>query len=1223
MRRKVHENLDVLNHLSSEDNEASHMRDRALAVEAMMQTVADDYTNIMKTVSERCITALGEPKWKFCHVGMGSLACRSITPYSDFENAIILEDPAKNEDLHDIQEYFRDYAALFQMIVIGFKESPLRLLGIPCLNDFLSQNKEDNWFWDDFTPCGIQFDSNMPNAGKHPLGISVELIRTVSEMLEFVEGTGDAAQEGYLSDILTRTCYIAGHNDVFDDYNRKLQKKLEILFGTEERKLSQQNIVDDMAKCLTTFNLFSAIPRAEYKTDVKSYMYRGVTMFITLLGRLQNIEDTTCFGIIERLVLKEHTASCLRFAVALSFEVRIRTVMKAKQQDKFTERASNLIPYIEVGPEEERRTSEVWDEIEFENLIRFFEIVFAFQSELGRVVENWESDSDLKLWSITFGNQDHWLVRSLISIQLNKDEQAMNELGKRDQDDPNQEYISCHNKAVLLHKAHRIPEALETFQRAKVSAEVATALADKSERQCAIAWLDYWIGDCFMKLNQGKRAEDAFQMSRKICETLLKENPGKMDKHVRIVDLNCLTSLGNLYLDQKSPLALDFLMQAEEKCRKIHGNESTELLEIQSNIGTCYIQAGRFEKAYQVKKQVLDAYLNLEDKNIADELIVTAHSNIGDCLYELGRYKEASVSYQAAIVNAEVLEKHGRISGCDTECQIVRLARCENKLKNDDAALDNVTKALDLAQKCNHGVCCSKVIQCANVCLDIEMDIVERMLNSSQNNEVSLIVPTFISIILVYKKLAIAPLLTTAKLEKVEGMIHLIAFTVNSKSVSEEQAQLVAEMLGSMHGSMKSGESANKIAKIIGDFYLLLGKISKSTEWYQRGTSQHEENDLPKTMLELLDTLMVAFTAFKAGRADVGFEHSTIALRAANQMRKYDVIEQVIAGVRMFAVGVLNSCQVSSCLELSKRLQSFQLEMDALEPTENTFKSQMLNHNLRGRCYLVTQEYELAACQLRELAEKLHNFGKDKSGFDKLAEEMTVVFLSGLEDVLNKCKSNEMHPNQLDECILISIQTVHVVNAVSTGVTRIMQRLISVILNCIQSTGDKVGLCLKILDLAAGNLKENYRNVEKLIPGCVKILSEQPTIPTHVKECFKQLLKTLQSLDSELAPLLMLELSKCLSESDPSKAANLVTEAFFLTFIEENQDRAFLARCIHTLTNILTTCIKKGDSHESVQNAAEMVESTLDSLDTSTIELSLAVGCFKPVYTKFTKKCNW
>ena len=103
----------------------------------------------MKRVSDETIKITGKLPGNFTHIAMGSLSRNAITPYSDFENAIIFEDTDSNDELNKRKGYFRLYAAIFEMIVIGFGEAPIRLAGIECLNNFTVQNSYStkyNWF---------------------------------------------------------------------------------------------------------------------------------------------------------------------------------------------------------------------------------------------------------------------------------------------------------------------------------------------------------------------------------------------------------------------------------------------------------------------------------------------------------------------------------------------------------------------------------------------------------------------------------------------------------------------------------------------------------------------------------------------------------------------------------------------------------------------------------------------------------------------------------------------------------------------------------------------------------------------------------------------------------------------------------------------------------------------------------------------------------------------
>ena len=135
----------------------------------IQERITIDYLSIMKCLARRCIEILGEPSCKFALVGMGSLARKEITPYSDFECIIVLEEGVqKTKNYQRTLEYFRWFSVIFQIVLISLGETILPKVAIASLNNF-HQNGGD-WFYDNAAPNGISFDGFMPHACKTPLG---------------------------------------------------------------------------------------------------------------------------------------------------------------------------------------------------------------------------------------------------------------------------------------------------------------------------------------------------------------------------------------------------------------------------------------------------------------------------------------------------------------------------------------------------------------------------------------------------------------------------------------------------------------------------------------------------------------------------------------------------------------------------------------------------------------------------------------------------------------------------------------------------------------------------------------------------------------------------------------------------------------------------------------------------------------------------------------------
>ena len=86
----------------------------------------------MKDLCEFCTDVLGSPPCKFAVVGMGSLARKKITPYSDFEHIILLE-IHPNHEIH--LEYFRWFSVIFHAVILNLQETIIPSLHIKYLND--------------------------------------------------------------------------------------------------------------------------------------------------------------------------------------------------------------------------------------------------------------------------------------------------------------------------------------------------------------------------------------------------------------------------------------------------------------------------------------------------------------------------------------------------------------------------------------------------------------------------------------------------------------------------------------------------------------------------------------------------------------------------------------------------------------------------------------------------------------------------------------------------------------------------------------------------------------------------------------------------------------------------------------------------------------------------------------------------------------------------------
>ena len=303
---------------------------KEITMKQINKMIADKYKQIMAELSQFCQHIMGKPPCEYAIVGMGSLARQEITPYSDFEHIILLVDDP-NYKLH--LEYFRWFSVIFHIIVLNVQETIVPSLNIYSLND--KNSSLGDWYYDDVTKRGISFDGMMPHACKFPLGrqqhtekksFTTELIKPVNEMLNYLTSEADLKQGYHLADILTKTCFVYGNVDIFDQFVNGAEKYLKTKSQLDQLNNVKQQVKVDLDKFSTRFRLSNL--KSQHNINIKQLVYRSTTLFISALARKHNISKNSCFDIIDETaknkLTSQNTAYKLRLAIAIACEMRLR-----------------------------------------------------------------------------------------------------------------------------------------------------------------------------------------------------------------------------------------------------------------------------------------------------------------------------------------------------------------------------------------------------------------------------------------------------------------------------------------------------------------------------------------------------------------------------------------------------------------------------------------------------------------------------------------------------------------------------------------------------------------------------------------------------------------------------------------------------------------------------------------------------------------------------------
>ncbi|XP_077965746.1 uncharacterized protein LOC144411911 [Styela clava] len=277
-------------------------------VRNMLWNNTQKFTWLMSSISSQCIDILGKPPCKYAVAGLGSLARKEITLYSDFEHVIVLEEKIQDlPEYNNVKEYFRWFSVLFQIIVIGFGETLIRSVGVKSINDLYSENQTQNWFYDTFTPRGVAFDGRVPHSCNTPLGKQepsryrkhiVELIQPVSKMVSYLTSEEHIKNGYYLKDILVRTHFVQGFYEVYDQFKKQsrtfLQNKNRDLLVKEY----VENLIKNVNRNLSGSRRFQVGPNEQ----AKDRLYRPLTTWLSYMANLFGGMELTSFALIDTLI---------------------------------------------------------------------------------------------------------------------------------------------------------------------------------------------------------------------------------------------------------------------------------------------------------------------------------------------------------------------------------------------------------------------------------------------------------------------------------------------------------------------------------------------------------------------------------------------------------------------------------------------------------------------------------------------------------------------------------------------------------------------------------------------------------------------------------------------------------------------------------------------------------------------------------------------------------
>ena len=703
-----------------------------------------EQTGFLNQLINDCKNQLGNPPgdMQYSIIGFGSLALGTMTPWSDLEFGILI-----NENKEAYKNYARNLTKLLHIKIVNLGETPLRTIAIEPLNNFKIANPDDDWFRDDIIDSKFNFDGPDWYACKLPFGrkgykakVKVKdtngekeeiVIKPDYELIDTIEGLAKFQSEEpskvgltwhksdkHLVQALKTVVLIDGDEELLKDYRKAILPD-----DDNSRMIQKERSLEILFEDLAKFSLKLGEDEEGKLFDVKKDIYRIADRTIVALSNYYNItasaeEDgisiwDTIDKMVKEKIFNTMDAQHLKAVLSIAAELRMNTYSYNNSQQ---EDLSTYVPAVDHldHKEKQRLVEKTFYIKDTQYLQYFYQEIIKLQEYSQRFYDiitalKGKSKEDFNIALLIFNdnsllsNQSY--LQGLIQAKFLEYGLAVKSLEDALHQEPNNKRI-MQDLSTLYIKVDKIDKAL------LISEKILKINTSDKLNHSDFVNTYYTLGVIFNKLGQYDKATEFYEKYLGFQQIIHSNNLYHRDVS------NSYNNLGLIYYKQGK---YDKAIELCEKALKINTTvyssnlNHPDIAANYNNLGLIYDQLGKYDKAIEFYEEALDAVKTVLIKRPNYINVATYYENIGISYIKKDEYEKAcgylnkaliikEVIYSNIINHSECMSSYSKLALVHTKesCYHQAIELCKKALKINTTVYSSNLNHPDIAANYNN-----------------------------------------------------------------------------------------------------------------------------------------------------------------------------------------------------------------------------------------------------------------------------------------------------------------------------------------------------------------------------------------------------------------------------------------------------------------------------------------------------------------------------------------